>query len=348
MEPRRFPCAQCGAQLLFQPGTTSLKCQYCGHENPVPEADETVAEFDFTRTLEELARSEKQTVSSLVKCTACAAEFTLDPKIQADRCPFCGSTVVVPAPPTTLLRPRALLPFKIEAGDAQQRFRAWLRGRWFAPSKLKEYARTAQALAGMYVPYWTFDCDTVSHYRGARGTRYTTRIGKQTVTQIRWSPVSGAISRHFDDLLVLASQSLPPTQAEQLEPWDLDALVPYQDEYLSGFRAERCQIGLEAGFGCARELMDTLIRGDVRRDIGGDMQRIDWLQTRHSGITFKHVLLPVWLAAYRFRDRSYRFLVNARTGEVQGERPYSWVKIALAVLLVLLIIGVVWWLTESS
>ena len=50
-------------------------------------------------------------------------------------------------------------------------------------------------------------------------------------------------------------------------------------------------------------------------------------------VTFKHILLPVWLVAYRFRGRTYRFVVNARTGRVQGERPWSAWKIALAVIL---------------
>jgi hypothetical protein len=72
----------------------------------------------------------------------------------------------------------------------------------------------------------------------------------------------------------------------------------------------------------------------VRRQIGGDHQRIDSLQTRHSGVTYKHVLLPLWICSYRFRDRVFRFLVNARTGEVQGQRPWSWVKIGLAALFV--------------
>ena len=109
-------------------------------------------------------------------------------------------------------------------------------------------------------------------------------------------------------------------------------LVSYRDEYLSGFIAERYQIGVKRGWGRARERMEAVIRSDVKRDIGGDRQQIHSLNTRHSDITFKHVLLPMWICSYRYRDKVYRFLVNARTGEVQGERPWSWVKISLAVI----------------
>ena len=74
------------------------------------------------------------------------------------------------------------------------------------------------------------------------------------------------------------------------------------------------------------------IRATIARDIGGDHQRIHSVDTRYFNVTFKHALLPVWISAYRFHERTFRFLVNARTGEVQGERPYSWIKITLAVL----------------
>jgi hypothetical protein len=143
----------------------------------------------------------------------------------------------------------------------------------------------------------------------------------------------------FDDILILASRSLPKKYADRLEPWDLESLEPYGDAYLSGFRAESYRVTLREGFEEARTVMDSTIRSSVRRDIGGDHQRIHSIRTQYDDITFKHILLPVWISAYRFREKVYRFLVNARTGEVQGERPWSWVKIALAVLAGLAVIG---------
>jgi hypothetical protein len=71
----------------------------------------------------------------------------------------------------------------------------------------------------------------------------------------------------------------------------------------------------------------------VRKDIGGDDQKIDSLQTRYGRFTFKHVLLPAWVSAYRYRDKVYRFVVNAQTGETSGEAPLSWWKVAGLVVL---------------
>jgi hypothetical protein len=137
----------------------------------------------------------------------------------------------------------------------------------------------------------------------------------------------------FDDVLVLASHSLPKRYTDALEPWDLSALEPYAPEYLAGFRAEGYSVDLDDGFAQARDKMDATIARDVRFDIGGDRQRIHAIDTAVSDVTFKHILLPVWLAAYKYRGETYRFVVNARTGRVQGERPWSAWKIAVAVIL---------------
>ncbi len=198
---------------------------------------------------------------------------------------------------------------------------------------------------GIYVPYWTFDAQTETDYRGQRGddyyvTRTRTVNGKTETYQerrTRWTSVSGRVRRFFNDVLVMASHSLPRAHTDALEPWDLGALAPYRPDYLSGFSAEAYGVELEDGLREARAKMDAVIDNDIRRDIGGDHQRITGKHTEMSEVTFKHVLLPVWMAAYKFQDRSFRFVVNGQTGKVQGERPWSKWKIAFAILLALIV-----------
>ena len=91
--------------------------------------------------------------------------------------------------------------------------------------------------------------------------------------------------------------------------------------------------------------MAKVIERDCRKDIGGDEQRVEQVATNHSDITFKLVLLPVWIACYIYAGKTWRVYINDRTGEVMGERPYSKLKIALAVLTGLAIVGLIVWLT---
>ena len=149
------------------------------------------------------------------------------------------------------------------------------------------------------------------------------------------------VNGEFDDVLVTATKSLPRNRLDALEPWDLKALTPYSDEFLSGFLAQSYQVTLSEGFNVAKDIMDEEIRRAIRNDIGGDHQRIHSVNTRYDDITFKHVLLPVWLAAYGYHGKSYQILVNARTGEVQGDRPYSAIKITLAIVFAIIAIALI-------
>ncbi|GMU81083.1 MAG: hypothetical protein AMXMBFR47_09540 [Planctomycetota bacterium] len=340
----RFPCGECGASLVYKPGTASLACEYCGHVNAIAPGGAPVAEEDFLAQLARLEAGEATTERIRAKCDACAAEVDPPANVTAFACPFCGSDIVATAKSVRQIKPRAVLPFKVERPAALALFQKWLRSRWFAPNALRRFARVDHRLSGIYVPCWTYDSRTFSEYTGQRGDdywdteTYTVQENGRTVTRTRqarrtrWTSVRGSVRNQFDDLLVLASGSLPKKYSERLEPWDLANLVPYSDAYLSGFQAESYQVDLAAGFETAKGLMEPKIRSTICADIGGDHQRIDSVRTRYFDITFKHILLPVWISSYRYRARVFRFLVNARTGEVQGERPYSWIKITVAVL----------------
>lgn len=340
---KRFPCAQCGAVLHYAVGTRSLECQYCGHANAIAASAVRLEEIDFHEALRELQTSANiDPTSHVISCPNCAAQFALDAHIHAGECPFCGTSVVTETSHSKPIKPKGLLPFAITDTDARESYKNWLNKRWFAPNELKKYARSDASLNGVYIPYWTYDSDTATAYRGQRGEvyyvrqRYTTTVNGRRVTRVRqvpkvrWYPASGRTSRHFDDVLVGATKTLPRKITDWLAPWDLENLEPYTEDYLAGFSSEVYQVDLDEGFNIAQSTMDKVIKGDVRRAIGGDQQRISSLSTQHSDTTFKHVLLPLWTAGFQFRDKTYRFVVNGRTGKVRGERPYSIVKIALA------------------
>ncbi|NAZ36535.1 primosomal protein N' (replication factor Y) - superfamily II helicase [Rubellimicrobium sp. CFH 75288] len=347
MADYRFPCENCGGQLVFAPGQTSLTCPFCGHVQEIPEApeedrSEALREIDYRETVRRMERGAAFEETRVIACPTCGAQTEFPEGVKATTCPFCATPLVTAQTGTHRhVRPSALIPFALSEEEARAAMTRWLGSLWFAPNGLQDYARKGRRMDGVYVPYWTFDADTRTEYRGQRGddywvTRTVMRDGKPVQVRerrTRWRSVRGRVARFFDDVLVLASHSLPKAHTDALEPWDLRALEPYRPDYLSGFMAEGYSVGLEEGFAEARAIMDRVIQADIRRDIGGDHQRITQAVTQFGDVTFKHVLLPVWVAAYRFRGRSFRFVVNGQTGKVQGERPYSPWKIAFAVIL---------------
>jgi DNA-directed RNA polymerase subunit M/transcription elongation factor TFIIS len=349
-------CTSCGALLKFKPGTRNLACEYCGSENEIasPQVQGTIRETSLEKFLSSNFDQEEKIEVATVKCDGCHAISTFDAKTSSDKCPFCASPLVVRGGTTALLhKPQYVLPFGIDEKESMQNFKQWLKALWFAPNDLKHFADGASRLTGMYLPFWTFDCNTQTSYTGQRGEYYyvsesysTVENGKSVtrtrqVRKTHWYPASGSVSNTFDDLLIEASTTLKKDKLRALEPWDLKNLVPFDDKYLSGFRTESYQVGVKPGYEEAKGRMEPIIQDSIRHDIGGDEQMIHYANTSYSSPSFKHILLPVWLSAYRYNDKVYQFLVNARTGEVQGDRPWSAAKIALAVIAALIFLAVV-------
>ncbi|CUH41074.1 hypothetical protein JSE7799_03817 [Jannaschia seosinensis] len=348
-QEHRFPCDACGGDMRFDPGDDRMICDHCGNTERLSSTAGTIREIAIAEGLDAAGRGAEQEETRVLDCPNCGAQVEFDPDIHAAECPFCATPVVTGTGMNRHIKPAALVPFVLEEIQAHDAMNDWLGRLWFAPNGLQDYAKKGRKLTGIYVPFWTFDAKTETDYAGERGdtyfeTRTIVRDGKRQTVQvpkIRWSPRRGRVRRFFDDVTVLASRSLPKTHTDALEPWDMAALAPYAPQYLAGFRAEAYQVGLEDGLTEARARMDAVIARDVRMNIGGDRQRIHRLDTRISDVTFKHVLLPVWIAAYRYRGQSYRFVVNGQTGRVQGERPWSKWKIAAAVFAALIVAAIV-------
>ena len=165
-------------------------------------------------------------------------------------------------------------------------------------------------------------------------------IENSIINFIKQTPI---LQSKFDDVLVCASHSLPEKIARDLEPWDLHELTAFDDRFLSGFVTESYQIDLRNGFDTAKNVMAPQIRTTVCQHIGGDVQQVTSISSEYNSVTFKHILLPLWISAYRYNDKVYRFMINARTGEVQGERPYSAIKIILFSLTIIAIGVGIWY-----
>ncbi|SDE71591.1 hypothetical protein SAMN05421538_11029 [Paracoccus isoporae] len=341
-------------ELLRDPSTGRALQWDAGHKAPL------LREIPLEQGLRLDRGSEIAQEIRMLSCPNCGAKFDLEGEHHSTRCPFCATPVVTDTGATRQIKPQGVVPFVVTEDQARAALDDWLGRLWFAPSGLVKYARKGRRMAGVYSPFWTFDADTQSAYSGARGdwyyeTRWVTQTvnGKsrrvqQRVRKTRWRQVSGRVGRAFNDVLVLASSALPRRITDALTPWDLSHLRPYDPQYLAGFEAEGYTIPLEAGHGIARQEMDAVIAMDIRRDIGGDEQRISRVRTAHSEETFKHILLPVWSAAYKYSGKSYRFVVNGQSGRVQGERPWSMWKIAVAVILGLIAVALMLWFAQAS
>jgi len=343
----RFLCPSCGANMVFSAQNGRLTCPYCRHTQAI-EAKGAVEENSYDEFLRAGARNlQKMATDAMqVGCSSCGATVNFTPPETARNCDFCGAKIVAqPKDADPLIAPEGVLPFSIVPQQATANFNVWVKSLWFAPSKLKDFARP-EKISSIYIPYWTYDAFASSDYAGERGEHYYTteyyeENGERKSRQVRhtnWYSASGTVERQFDDLSVPATKSLPQKYLDELEPWDFAELKSYEPAYLSGHKAQTYQIALNEGFELFKTRAAGVILSDVMHDIGGDEQLVHDISTDYANITFKHLLLPIYAGAYQFNNKTFQIVVNGRTGEVQGERPYSKVKITLFVLFLVIVI----------
>lgn len=337
-------CVDCGALLKFSPNDHELVCNYCGAHNPITSSNEKIdaEEINYLNFLQQKIKTAETKTLNTVQCNNCGAVTTFNPTLTSDNCAFCASPLVIKNGSTsTVIQPKYVLPFSIDDKTAHKIFNDWIKSRWFAPNDLKKYATINEKLKGIYMPYWTFDSQATTTYIGARGEYYYEGEGKERKQKTRWFAAQGTVNNTFDDVCVLASRSLPNDTTRELEPWDLQNLKAYNEAYISGFQTECYQVDVQNGFEEAKSVMQENIEQTVKMHIGGDVQQIQKMHITHNDVTFKHILLPIWISVYRYNNKPYRFIINGSTGEIQGQRPYSIFKILFAILTAVAIIWMV-------
>lgn len=345
-------CPSCGAQTEYTPGTTTLTCGSCGAVQEIAARTVQIQEHSYDEWQARHGQTDVATIAAhVLQCRGCGA--TTETVDLSGTCQFCGGALITVEQAEGLVTPEAVVPFAVDRKGAQTAFGTWVRSRRFAPNALKKVGST-EGLQGTYVPHWTFDAHTETDYDGQRGDYYYVTVshqvsdgkgGTRTETRqerrTRWRPASGHVSRSFDDVLVVASNRIEPKKLGKMGPWRLTDARPFQTEFLTGYSALRYDVDPDDGSTLARRQMCEVIEDDCKDDIGGDEQRVSSMDVSYSRAMFKLVLMPLWIATYLYAGKTWTVFVNANTGEVVGDRPYSVPKIVAAVLVALLVVGVV-------
>lgn len=355
-----FPCAQCGGALAWDATKRAMQCPFCGHQQQMPlQPDHQIDEIPIEEGYRRAARGLGVPVQT-INCKDCGATVNVGEGERTTKCAFCGSHQVLQIETDAgAIRPESLVAFQIDKTVANDRFASWVSDLWFRPNDLKKMAKVHE-MGGVYVPFWTFDAHVHSDWTAEAGyhyyetEEYTSYENGESVTRTRqvqhtrWESAWGRRDDDYDDTLICASKGLPAELVEKFTTFNTKLLVPYGPQYLAGWRAEAYAIDLQNAHNMGKQKMTTQQEAYCARDVPGDTHRGLVVNNQWSRETFKHVLLPVWIAAYRYNDKPYRFLVNGQTGEVTGEAPYSFWKIFLFTLMCVAIVSVIGYLIYAQ
>lgn len=336
-----FICPSCAGALKYDAKKDQFLCGSCGYSCGITAAADSIKEHDFS----EYAKREKESVAfqgvATVECQNCGSQVTFGATETATTCPMCGSTQISQAKQRAGIPPEGIIPFKVDKQEASQKFREWIKGLWFAPNRLKNTVQEGR-LTGKFVPFWTYDAEVIATYVGEGGKYRKVKNSEgeeETVTD--WFPTAGVVTKEFDDFQVCAVEKDGASDVEQVGPFDtVHNLKPFSSEYLAGYNAEIYSIKADAGFKTAKQRMESdmfqLAQSDVRKRF--DTCRSVVITPKFTNVTYKHVLLPVWSSKFGYGGKAYRYVINGDTGNVYGDRPYSPIKITVAVAITVAVI----------
>ena len=324
-------CPSCGADMIYDAESGKLLCEHCGTQKEI--AGKTSEELDFERLLTDKGGWKE---SHVFRCENCGAQEVLDKNEIAKQCPFCGATNIVETSELPDIRPNAVVPFRVAIKDAASAVKTWVRKRLFAPQKFRKSAKPKK-MQGVYMPAFSFDSQTYSYYTAVLGKHYyvTRRVNGKTVQErrTRYFTVSGNFDMFFDDVLIQASGSIDQKSLNKLQPFQTNDSREYTGAYLSGYTATQ---NSKSGLECWEEAKDVIsgrLRSAILSRYVYDEVSSFRISTQYTGITFKYILLPVYVGHCKWHTKIYNFFVNGLNGKVTGKAPVSPLKVIITILI---------------
>jgi DNA-directed RNA polymerase subunit RPC12/RpoP len=304
-----------------------LFCAGCGRETPPPAGDDGGGGGDRGRA----SRVEDGFVG--FQCESCGASVTYDADRQGLRCAFCGSVSMArEEAPTGRIQAERFVPFEVSREDAERLFRAWIAKGLFRPFGIRSLARLV-SIEPLYLPFWRFRAETHTYYAGDSSR---TPPGARA----DWCPVFGERSGSVENVLVGATGALSASELEALEPFDFSRRRPYHREELKGHGVEDFGLGRRGARPRARAAMLRVEKALCAAEIPGRSRNVG-VNTIFTNLRSEPVLLPIWINAYRYKEETYRFIVNGQSGRASGTAPVSYLKLALVALAALALAGAV-------
>jgi len=336
-------CKSCGAPMVYKAGTNLLVCTYCNSTQEIKQENFILNEIDFESFIKTYEKEEFNK-TKVITCNNCKATPTVDENLRSMMCPYCGSPLVEEnIHEERYIKPSYVLPFQVDKIKINDILKNWVNGFWFAPDNLKKAILSADNINGIYVPFWTFDTETFTDYKGERGDAYYETVGpgknRRQIRRVDWSYKAGSVNNFYDDVLVCGTKSLNPTILSNVQRgWNPKAVVKIDQNYLEGYITEKYQVDLKDSYARAKNIFIQYERESVKRDIGGDEQRINDMFTKFDKIKFKHILLPIYVSSFLYNNKNYIFYINGMTGQIAGDRPYSTIKIVFTVIAVIIVL----------
>ena len=327
---QNYKCPCCGAPLVFDAGSQGLHCESCENKFDL----DTIRQLDDAERLSgEESKFDRESNTprdftpvngvdfSNYSCPSCGAEISGDDTMGSTICPYCGNSTIVKGQFEGVLRPDYIIPFKIDKKTAIAAFEADFKKRPFLPDLFRDKKKISE-MAGVYVPFWMFDCDCNANltYRANRTHIWSDSDYIYTKTDFYKLLRSGSLG--FENIPVDASKKADDAYMEAIEPFDYSDAMDFGSAYLSGFLADKYDVSVEESILRANaRVRNSTLAAFLETTAGFQNVCAERDNISFNNSKIRYSLLPVWMLNIKYMDKMYKFAVNGQTGKVVGEYP---------------------------
>lgn len=326
MNTYTYPCPCCAAPLQFDGVSQRLTCASCGNVYDVETLEmmqaaqpDSSIRFDLPgQTLREKDAADMRAFT----CKNCGAELMTDETTTATECPYCGSPTILPDHIEGGVKPERVVPFAVTREQAQQAFDGYFKGKRLLPNVFLNTRNRIAEMRKLYVPYWLFDCEAQGSIVYDAEKRHTERQGDWEITRVEHYAVYRGGHMRFEKIPVDGSEKLDNAITESLEPYDLDAAVPFRPAVLAGALADHADVDAEACEGRASQRVENSFSSALRGTVNGYTsvnERRRSIHAENGKVT--PVLMPVWLITTEKEGKTYTFAINGQTGKLTCDVP---------------------------
>lgn len=332
-----YKCPACGGELTFRPDTQSFGCDYCGSTYSEAEIQQMYAQTN--QTAEQTADMDAQTLqdendydafeneTKLYECSSCGAQIIADENTSATFCYYCHNPVVLAGRLKGDYKPDFVIPFAVTREEAEKKFKAWCRKRWFLPNSFKS-KQQLEKMSGVYVPFWLTSSEVHADYQCIGEKTRTWTSGKYRITEHNEYDVRRSGVYPFERVPADGSLKIEDALMDAIEPFDYKGMRDFSMQYLSGFLADKYDVDWAHVVERAKVRMQDGARAEIRSTVTGYSSiKREHLEADCRNLRRAYVLMPVWFMNYKHNGETYSFAENGQTGNLAGTPPLSKAKL---------------------
>ena len=329
-----YVCISCGGSIRFDSASGKMKCDYCDSLYSLEEVKAYYEEENKKNANQDSSLSAENAWGEALdsmkayKCQACGAELVCEENTAATSCPYCGNVAIIPQQFKDMLRPKYVIPFKIDKEEAKSKLSGYIKGKKLLPGSFTSQNHIDE-IKGVYVPFWLYSGTVDADVKYDAKQEEVKKTDTEKITTTKFYDVRRKGGASFKMIPTDASTKMPDDLMDSIEPYNYSEIKNFEMEYLVGFLADKYDVSQEESKMRARKRAENSTLSMLKDTVENYNQvdeRVSERKIHFLGEKEEYAMLPVWLLTTKWNNENLLFAINGQTGKMIGNLPIDRVK----------------------